>query len=241
MNYFEDRPSPVQDLTFIEATTQFSSHNIEFGQIQMRNLGLVTPEGIYTNLGLWISDQCPYTLKAASFEGVDMLKFQHRTEVAGSLLRQFKDVSQFISVHNPVSSYINPKTYIRHDTYKFPEYSTREAVLNALVHRDYSLPHPTQLKIFSDRIEIMSFGSLLPEVSLEELGQGISACRNQKLANLFYRLGLIEAYGTGIQRIHSEYSSFSSKPKIQVFPGSFKIVLPAISKDEAETNYFKPL
>lgn len=233
---FENQLSREQDLTFNEAKFQFSRRNIEFGSVQMKNLG-ITSEGLYTNLGLWISDQCPYILKAASFEGTDVQNFQHRAEMQGSLLRQYQDTMQFVSIHNPVNSYINPKTWIRQDTFKFPDYSVREAILNALVHRDYTLDHPTQLKVFSDRIEIVSFGSLLPELSISELGMGISACRNPKLANLFYRLGLIEAYGTGIQRIQQEYQRFSRKPEIYSNPGTFRIVLPS-SEAYEKTAYF---
>ncbi|MFR7749470.1 MAG: ATP-binding protein, partial [Collinsella sp.] len=84
---------------------------------------------------------------------------------------------------------------LRVDTRDYPEVAVREALLNSLVHRDYSFRASTLISVYDDRIEFVSVGGLLPGLELEDLMMGISACRNSHLANVFYRLQLIEAYG----------------------------------------------
>lgn len=224
---FESLTSPRQELSFSYVSMIFEKNGMEFGEVQKRSLGLIDPQGVYTNLALWLSDQCPHFIKAAAFEGNDLSEFKQRAEITGSLLMQFDSAIQFVANNNTERMVIDPKTMQRLEFRKFPEIAVRESILNALMHRDYSLPHATQLKIFSDRLELVSFGSILPELLPEDIGSGISACRNEKLANFFYRLHLVEAYGTGIPKIYKEYSAFASEPQITVGKGTFKIMLPA--------------
>lgn len=80
----------------------------------------------------------------------------------------------------------------------YPPEAIREALLNAIVHRDYSFSSATLIRIFEDRIEFVTIGGLVKGIVLDDVMLGVSALRNQYLANIFYRLRLIEAYGTGI-------------------------------------------
>jgi ATP-dependent DNA helicase RecG len=73
---FEDNRSLQQDLTFSYTEKEMSERKIEFGQMQQKNIGIVTGDGIYTNLGLLISDQCRHSVKLAVFQGKDKLVFQ---------------------------------------------------------------------------------------------------------------------------------------------------------------------
>lgn len=225
---FEALPSPKQELSFAYAIDVFAGNGIEFGDVQKRTLGLLTGEGQYTNLALWLSDQCPHIIKAASFRGKDTLDFEDRTEITGSLLMQFDSAVRFVSIHNKELMTIDKQTMQRVEICKFPDIAVRETILNAILHRDYSLPHPTQMKIFSDRLELVSFGGILSELSPEDIGSGISACRNEKLANILYRLHLVEAFGTGIPKMHKAYEKYRSKPSIDPGTGIFKVILPAI-------------
>lgn len=239
---FESKPSPNQKLSFAYATMYFERNGIEFSSVQQQTLGLVNENGIYSNLGLWLSDQCPHFIKAAAFEGEDVSVFKQRTDITGSLLMQFDSALQFVANNNCEHMYIDRTTMQRLEFYKFPPIAVREALLNALMHRDYSLPHATQLKIFSNRLELVSFGGLLPELPIEKVGCGLSACRNEKLAWVFYRLNLVEAYGTGIPKIFKEYSDYAPKPQIDSSAGigTFSIILPGVipPRDAAPTNLF---
>lgn len=114
----------------------------------------------------------------------------------------------------------------RTDTRDYPEEAMREALLNSLVHRDYSISASTLVSVYDDRIEFVSVGGLPAGIELDDILLGLSVCRNPKLATVFYRLKLIEAYGTGMPKIMSAYNEYDLKPKIEVTNNAFKITLP---------------
>jgi ATP-dependent DNA helicase RecG len=107
-----------------------------------------------------------------------------------------------------------------------PEAAIRETLLNALIHRDYAFSAGTLISIFDDRMEFVSIGGLVKGISFDDILLGISVPRNENLANIFYRLKLIEAYGTGIPKIMRSYADFSRKPLLQATDNAFKITLP---------------
>ena len=118
---------------------------------------------------------------------------------------------------------------MRIDVRDYPEIAVREALLNLLVHRDYSFSASALISIYADRIEFVSIGGLMPGIDLEDIMVGISVCRNQDLANVFYRLHLIEAYGTGMGKIMKAYEGMEEKPVIETTKNAFKIILPNIN------------
>ncbi len=114
----------------------------------------------------------------------------------------------------------------RTDTRDYPEEALREALMNSLVHRDYAFSASTLVSVYDDRIEFVSVGGLPTGIALEDIMLGLSVCRNPKLAAVFYRLKLIEAYGTGIPKIMKAYAGNSLEPKFDVTSNAFKITLP---------------
>lgn len=130
-------------------------------------------------------------------------------------------------MHN--QTYATFDKLLRIDTRDYPETAVREALLNLLVHRDYSFSASALISIYSDRIEFVSVGGLLPGIDLDDIMVGLSVCRNQNLANVFYRLQLIEAYGTGMRKIMNAYEEQSQKPIIENTSNAFKITLPNIN------------
>ena len=221
---FEVMRSLNQDLTFRAATDEFKARDILFGESQMITLGILTAEKLYTNLGLLLSDQCVHTIKAASFEGTTKSIFKDRREFNGSLLQQMNDAYSFIEVYNKTrAEFLKLRRIDRRD---YPEEAVREALLNSLVHREYAFSGSTLINIFEDRIEFVSLGGLVNGLTANDILFGISQCRNEKLAAVFYRLKLIEAYGTGIQKIMDSYKDCIVKPKIDLSDNAFKIVLP---------------
>lgn len=99
-------------------------------------------------------------------------------------------------------------------------------MMNSLVHRDYSFSASTLVSIYDDRIEFVSVGGLPTGITLDDIMFGLSVCRNPKLAAIFYRLQLIEAYGTGMPKIMKAYAGTGLGPKIEVTNNAFKITLP---------------
>lgn len=224
---FENMRSINQALTFETTKKEFEKRNIAFGQPQMQTLKLVSADGIYTNLGLLLSEQCPHTIKAAVFEGTNQNVFKDRREFSGSLMQQLNEVYDYIDFHN--QTHATFQKLLRIDTRDYPEVAVREALLNSLVHRDYSFRASTLISIYEDRIEFVSIGGLLPGLELDDLMMGISVCRNPHLANVFYRLQLIEAYGTGMKKIMGAYADIPVQPKIATTNNAFKIILPNVN------------
>lgn len=226
-NYEEVR-SICQDLSFIESEKEFKSRNVLFDINQKKTLRLMSVDGVYTNLGLLLSDQCFHSIKLAVFEGTEKETFKDRREFTGSLLKQLNDVYEFIDRYNRNRSEIDG--LYRIDRRDYPEEAVREALLNALVHRDYSFSDSTLISIFDNRIEFVSIGGLVRGISFDDMMLGISVARNKSLANVFYRLTLVEAYGTGMPKIIRSYADHREKPQIEATDNAFKITLPNINK-----------
>ena len=231
-DHFEEMRSLQQDLTFKAAEKEFSERNIPFGPSQMKTLGLVTRDGLYTNLGLLLSDQCVHTIKAAVFEGTAQNEFKDRKEFSGSLFKQMEEVYDYIDFRNQIHSTFQKLRRI--DQRDYPEAAVREALLNLLVHREYAFRASSLISIFADRMEFTSIGGLVSGITLKDVMMGVSVCRNEKLANVFYRLELIEAYGTGIRKIMEAYAGTGRDPLIEISDNAFKITLPNlnISRDQ---------
>lgn len=224
---FEEMRSMEQNLTFSSAQEEFVRCNVDFGPQQMKTLGIINIDGMYTNVGLLLSDQCPHTVKTATFQGLDQTEFKDRREFTGSLFRQMEDVYSYIDLYNRTHSSFEKLRRI--DTRDYPESALREALLNSLVHRDYSYSASTLISVYDDRIEFVSIGGLATGVSVNDIMLGLSVCRNQKLAGVFYRLHLVEAYGTGMPKIFKAYQGTGKTPKLEVADNAFKLILPNIN------------
>ena len=221
---YEAMRSLCQQLTFDYTASVFEKQGLAFGEAQMKTLSLLTADGIFTNLGLLLSDQCPHIIKAAVFSGTDQQDFRDRREFSGSLLRQLDESYAYLDLQNAKRASFDG--LYRRDHRDYPEAALREVLLNAVVHRDYSLAAPTLLCVYSDRLEITSVGGLPHGITLEDVMMGLSVCRNPKLANVFYRLQLIEAYGTGLKKILSCYRDSPAQPNIRNTAHAFKVILP---------------
>jgi len=229
---FETSRSLVQDLTFKETTEEFNRCGVELNENHMRTLGIVSNDGIYTNLGLLLSDQCPYTIKFALFNGTKKGEFKTRKEITGSLLKQMRSAFDFLSLSNNLAASVSGLD--RLEQYDYPELAVREAILNAIVHRDYGFSGSIIVNLYDDRAEFISLGGLMPGLSTEDLFVGISQPRNEKLSRVFYRLKHIESYGTGLKLIMQFYDDLDSKPEIVATQGAFSLTLPNM-------NHARPL
>ena len=235
---FEAMRSMNQELTFETTEKEFQLRKVEFGMQQMRTLKLIDQDGLYSNLAMLLSDQCVHTIKVAVFQGKDQTVFKDRREFAGALMKQMNDVYDYIDFHNQTHATI--EKLLRIDVRDYPEIAVREALLNLLVHRDYAFSASALISIYEDRMEFVSIGGLMPGIDLEDVMAGISVCRNQDLANVFYRLHLIEAYGTGISKIIGAYADEEEKPVIETTRNTFKIILPNINAMREKVGISEP-
>ena len=231
---FEELRSLEQELSFDAAEKAFSRYGVEFSAEKYRALGMTLKNSeIYTNLALILSDQCLHTTKIAVFSDETCTVFRDSREFGGSVFKQFEDAVAYLSLCNKTSSLI--KGVERIDKKDYPEEAIREALLNALVHRDYSYSGSVIINVNDKKMEFISLGGLLPGLSEEDIRIGISQPRNKHLAEVFHRLRLIESYGTGIRRIYKLYENCASKPVIEASPNAFRITLPNMNEGNANT------
>lgn len=233
---FEEMRSLGQELTFEAAEIAFQRYGVAFGPEKYRALG-ITQNNIYTNLALLLSDQCPYTTKIAVFSDETCTVFRDSKEFCGSLFKQLEASVNYLALCNKTSSVI--QGVLRTDQQDYPEEAIREALLNALVHRDYSFSGSIIINVNDQKMEFISLGGLLPGLSTEDIRIGISQPRNKKLAEVFHRLRLIESCGTGIRRIYKLYESCSAQPTMEVTRNAFKMVLPNMNASSTTQNVEK--
>ena len=224
---FESTRTIHQNLSFFYAEKYFENEKLAFGDAQKRTLGLIGEDSAYTNLGQLVSDQCAHSIKAAVFQGSKKTVFKDRAEFSGSLLQQLEEAFLFIDRHNNTHAEIVGLKRV--DIRDYPVEAIREALLNAVVHRDYSYSGSTLISIFDDRIELLTLGGLPKGISESDMMMGVSVLRNKRLAEIFYRLHLIEAYGTGMPKIRESYRDCRQKPDIKTTENAFKITLPNIN------------
>ena len=225
---YESGRSINQELSFVSFTEKMKERNLEIGDSQFRTLHLIGEDGLYTNLALLLSDQCEHTLKLAVFQGTDKAVFRDRKEFSGSVLKQLDDIFSAIDIYNKTSSSING--LYRIDKRDYDVEALREALLNCIVHRDYSFSGSTLVNIYDDRIEFVSLGGLVKGLTMEAVYMGVSQSRNPNLAAVFYRMKLIESYGTGIGKIRRAYKELSSEPVFESADGAFRLTLPNMNE-----------
>jgi ATP-dependent DNA helicase RecG len=122
--------------------------------------------------------------------------------VETDLIGQVDEVMKFITRHISVRYEFEGKPK-RKEVWEYPLEAIREAVINAVVHRDYTAPSNVQVEIYDGRIEIWNPGRLLPGITIEDLykKEHKSVIRNKLIAQIFYDIGYIEKYGSGTIKI----------------------------------------
>lgn len=238
---FESMRSLEQKLTFTSAATAFKNYGVDFSEEKYLALGMIHKnDGLFTNLALLMSDQCQHSIKVAVFGDDENTTFKDNREFKGSIFRQIDEVFRYIMLSNRTSSVF--KGLERIDKSDYPEAALREALLNSVVHRDYSYSGSIIININDKQMEFVSIGGLLPGLTADDIRSGISQPRNKNLAEVFHRLKLIEAYGTGIRRIYKLYENCSVQPRIEVTHNTFKMILPNMSVAEplAVKTYLTP-
>ncbi len=213
-----------QDLTFSYAEKFFKDQEIPFGEPEFRSMKLLTHQGFYTNAALLLSDQCGHIIKCAVAGDTKNHRFKGREEFSGSILIQMSEALGFLKFSNSLSSKI--EGLHRVDTQSYPQEALREALLNAVIHRDYDMGSPVIINVFPQEMEFISVGGLVKGLTLEDVCAGVSHARNEVIAQVFYRLTLVEMFGTGLRAIMKSYEDFPVKPNFIANQKSFIVKLP---------------
>jgi ATP-dependent DNA helicase RecG len=237
---FEDLISAEQKLTFNYFNHLMKKHLkiTTLSDDLLKILGLIEVNK-YNNAAVLLSDE--NTLKSSvvqlvAFSDTTVNRIKDKATLDScSLLQQFDECMSFYKKHINIGEII--ESAYRKTVEDVPIIAYREAVANMLVHRDYSVVVEARIEIFSDRIEIISPGSLPIGLLSEEFIEGrISKARNKKIADVFLRLKIIEKLATGIRRIKEQYSEQDVKPKFLTSENAVVIILPFVNQSAKEHN-----
>lgn len=234
---FEELPNVNQELAFKilekEMVEILGIHELNIDIL--KTLEMYSERNGYNHAAALLADQ-------NSFKGIDMIRFgdsideiMDRTTLEGiSVIEQFKNV---VEMFRKYYEYEKIEGTSRISIEKIPEKAFREAIANALVHRQWDVNAFIRVSMYSDRIEITSPGGLPAGISEEEYLNGqISLLRNPILGNVFFRLKYIEKFGTGILRINHAYEHALMKPSYQIYDNSISVRLPIILAENKLTT-----
>lgn len=243
---FEELPCKEQELSFeILYNKLKESIQIEtFNQDTLKTLNLYDNDNGYNNAAGILADK-------NHFPGIDIMKFGENISIIQKR-STFENISvlevyeKSIDVFRDYYQYEVIQGAERKKVEKIPEAAFREAIANALIHRAWDVESQIRVLMFEDRIEVVSPGGLPSGITEEEYLSGkLSVLRNRNLANVFYRLGFVEIFGTGITRIKQFYEEGLIKPDFEVSENTIKIVLPIFEKNlnltEDERTIYKIL
>lgn len=228
---FEELTSREQDLTFhdLEQRLIRIMGIQELNKDILKTLELFTDAYGFNNAAALLADQ-------NLFPGIDIIRFgkdideimERKTFENRSILEELDGCMEMFQTYY---QYEKIEEMERKIVEKIPEKAFREAIANALVHRVWDIKAAIKVSMYEDRIEISSPGGLPAGIGKEEYLHGqISILRNPIIGNVFFRLKIIEKFGTGIMRINYAYEDALCKPDYQVFENSIKVVLPVIEK-----------
>lgn len=229
---FEELPCKDQELSFEILRCKLKENiRIEnFDKDTLKTLNLYNDDNGFNNAAGLLADK-------NHFPGIDIVKFGENISIIQKR-STFKNVSvlevyeKALEVFRDYYQYEVIQGADRKKMEKISEAAFREAIANALIHRVWDVDSQIRVSMFDDRIEIVSPGGLPSGITEEEYLAGkLYVLRNRNLANVFYRLGFVEIFGTGITRIKQLYAEALIKPDFEVSENAIKIMLPIFEKN----------
>jgi len=202
----------------------------------LRTMGLMVGSS-YTNAGKLFADENDMS------RGCDAVKFgsnisefiKRKTVTKTSVLEQFYQIESFFDEFYYDYEKISNGRRIKR--VMIPRDAFREALANAIVHQDYLIPAKIRIEFWDDYIKITSPGGLPNGLTEEQFQQGnLSILRNEIIASVFQRLGIIETFATGVQRIRDLYLEYAENPKFEVIGNSISVTLPKVNYQRKGTQ-----
>lgn len=164
-------------------------------------------------------------IRLARFAGTDRSEIADRAEAESDPVQAIEEALAFLRRHTPVGMALEGAR--RRDVSPFPPAALREAVVNAVVHADYSQAgSPIRIAVFDDRIEIENPGLLPFGLTIEEIQRGASKLRNRVIGRVFHELGLIEQWGSGVRRMTQACEDMGlPPPELEELGTGFRVTL----------------
>lgn len=179
------------------------------------------------------------TIRCITFQGTENIKILDRKTFNSDLYTNFQDALKYLK-EKLNTEYIIRTAGPREEKLELPEEALREALLNAIGHRDYFATSEIAVEIYSDRVEIINPGGLVKGLRKQDLGKK-SRPRNVLLFSLMQRMDLVEKAGTGIRRIRDAIKSYKlSSPNIETDKNWFSIIFKRPKDSYEERIYGKP-
>jgi ATP-dependent DNA helicase RecG len=231
---FDQMPTDQKSLTFnvlekkLKDALKIESISTEI----LKTLGLYHQDG-YNHAALLLSDHHDLSssyIDIAKFK-LDTNTFYDRKRLSNlSMLSYFDELMTIFKLQYPEYDII--KGIQREKKELIPLVAFREAISNALLHRDYLIQSGVQISFFENRIEISSPGGLPEGMDENQFFKGLtSVSRNPILTGVFFRLNLIEQFGTGVNRIIENYKHYHMKPSFIILDNQIRIILPITNFD----------
>ena len=213
--------SPNQDLTFTQLKIYYEEKGFEINDNFLKQLELYTPEGNYNYVAYLLSDNNTVSVRFAKYEtDIAVNLIENEDYGCCCLIKATQNILDKLKIENKTFTKI---TYPqRKEIYLYDYNSVREAVVNAIVHNDWTKEHAPKFEMFNNRIVISSYGGLQDDIEKQEFLSGFTLPRNRELMKVFRDLEYVEQMGTGIIRILQKYD----KSCFEFFPNFIRVSFP---------------
>ena len=213
--------SPKQDLTFSQLKIYYEEKGFNINNNFLKQLDLYTDDGKYNYNAYLLADNNTVSIKFGKYAGTNAVDLIENEDFGNcSLIKATKNILNKIEIENKIFTKIEYPERKEIKMYDFA--AVREAVVNAIVHNDWSNEYAPKFEMFSDRLVISSNGGIQDSTTKEEFLEGFSLPKNKELMKVFNDLDLVEQMGTGIIRILQSYN----KESFEFFPNFIRVTFP---------------
>lgn len=220
-NSLKNIVSPKQDLTFSQLKIYYEEKGFSINNNFLKQLDLYTDDGKYNYNAYLLADNNSISIRFGKYDGINSVNLIENEDFGNCcIIKATKNILNKLEIENKTFTKIE---YPERKEIKMYDYiAVREAVVNAIVHNDWSNEYSPKFEIFSDRLVISSNGGIQDNTTKEEFLEGFSLPKNKELMKVFNDLDLVEQMGTGIIRILQSYN----KDSFEFFPNFIRVTFP---------------
>lgn len=220
-NSLKNIVSPKQDLTFSQLKIYYEEKGFSINNNFLKQLDLYTDDGKYNYNAYLLADNNSISIRFGKYDGTNSVNLIENEDFGNcSIIKATKNILNKLEIENKTFTKIE---YPERKEIKMYDYiAVREAVVNAIVHNDWSNEYSPKFEMFSDRLVISSNGGIQDNTTKEEFLEGFSLPKNKELMKVFNDLDLVEQMGTGIIRILQSYN----KESFEFFPNFIRVTFP---------------
>ena len=229
-NSLKNIVSPKQDLTFSQLKIYYEEKGFSINNNFLKQLDLYTDYGKYNYNAYLLADNNSISIRFGKYDGINSVNLIENEDFGNCcIIKATKNILNKLEIENKTFTKIE---YPERKEIKMYDYiAVREAVVNAIVHNDWSNEYSPKFEIFSDRLVISSNGGIQDNTTKEEFLEGFSLPKNKELMKVFNDLDLVEQMGTGIIRILQSYN----KDSFEFFPNFIRVTFP-FNENKFKTN-----